>query len=68
MSNVTESFCEAPTTLPLPIADMRPGFFWARDTSVFPNGRPISDLEVQVRLRVAYDNLVAIDPPSPGVS
>lgn len=68
MTNATESIIETSGRLPIPIAEMCVGFFWARHSSIFPNGGPISDFEIQARMKVAYDELVSAIPLSPGVS
>lgn len=68
MTNAGESTIETAGSLPMPIAEMCPGFFWASRRSIFPNGDPISDLEIQVRVEFAYNSLVAAPTASPGVS
>lgn len=68
MTNASESITETSGSLPIPIADMVVGFFWARKSSIFPNGEPISELEIRTRLDAAYNELMSAPSPSRGIS
>lgn len=69
MTNASESIIETPgSMLPIPINDMVAGYFWARKSSIFPNGDPISDLEIRVRMDAAYNELMSAPSPSRGIS